>query len=103
MKTIYCHPDNYELLRSRMAPKHGDPRPWMFCGVPIRTSLMCPRTRVEWRPPKHAFVEYSESDHEWLRGLGFGHMHDTGEPVFYEVNPELFVMPLPRMSLWNPM
>lgn len=42
-----------------------------------------PKTSRVWIPPTDPFIEYEESDHDWLKKLGFG---------IYEERPVVYVM-----------
>lgn len=43
-----------------------------------------PKTSRVWVPPTDPFIEFEESDHPWLKKLGFGSYEER--PVVYFIN-----------------
>lgn len=112
MTTIYTHPDNLELLRREMQkslPKRSSiwdmSMPELY-GIKIRTSEVMERrkTRQQWFPPPNdRFVEYEESDHGWLKALGYGHTETIDEgPLFIEMKDPMAFMRFDACGASNP-
>ena len=102
MRVLICHPENARVMRERIADQVDNPIGHLGVGMPIYESEACPKTVVEWRPPRERFFEYEESDHGWLQDLGMGYMHDTGDLCFQILDVGMTVGGTLRTTRYSP-
>lgn len=82
MKRLHCHPDNIQLIASRVfLAKDGVA--FTLLGVPIVPDKNLPRFKVVWQFPRERFFEYEPSDEAWCRYFKIGGPVETDEPVFF--------------------
>jgi len=116
MKSIYCHPDNLEILKDRINTINKDLNsfapmtPLGIFGLPIFTDSSLPKERptgkIIYR--QDPFVNWEEFDLEWVLYLGFA--YEEMELAYYTIDdmpfrvfidPASYMPKHPPVCLWS--
>ena len=89
---IYTHPANLELLKTYTRPSTDDGFTTHITSIPIYTDETLPIDKITGYqlPSNTRFIEYEESDLEWMIPLGIA--KPIKELVFYETKGMMFDM-----------
>jgi len=106
-KTIYCHPNNYDLLKSQIKQEE-DPYKFRYrmdfirpFGLEIRTDPDLKEYDEIWHPTSWGeWCELEYSDEKWARPLGLGRIEKR--PVFF-IMDSLRTMMTPFTNFCKPM
>ena len=96
-KALVMHPGTYQVLLDKAGESdplagqafHDLPGfvPWFtISGCQIYVTKHAPQFRERFVVPSEPFIEYEESDHDWLAYFGFGAWVSTGERWIAEID-----------------
>lgn len=89
MYTIFCHPDNVEILKARFSALPLKDRVLdLNLSIPVVPDRTVPKYRPRrWIFPAWPFVEFEPADEAWCVPLGIGRWSDP-EPYFFGFDPD---------------